>query len=209
MASSSSVQFKKFLFNQVDDIAGNDKAHFIMGRASRQIKPLQRLRLIIQLRIHFISSLSGREALPPPPKLLIKDEFRCAEKIEAHLVLLVIGAMLPVQFAAEGFLSLFWLLYTFNALSEVKNWSKWHRMYTHTTSAFTQHTALFWMLSKFYFKIYAIKAVQSAVIITLWLLFCILRFVVKKGSVNAKQTRTTCINFFFWSKRTKRTKLQM
>lgn len=59
------------------------KAHFIMGRALRQMKPLQRLRLISQLCIHFISSLAGREASPPPPKLLIKDEFRCAEKIDA------------------------------------------------------------------------------------------------------------------------------
>lgn len=63
------------------------KAHFIIGRASRQMKPLQRLRLISQLRIHFISSLAGREALAPPPKLLIKDEFKCAEKTDAHVQL--------------------------------------------------------------------------------------------------------------------------
>lgn len=61
------------------------KAHFIMGRAWGQMKPLQRLRLISQLRIHFISSLAGREALAPPPKLLIKDRFRCAEKIDARV----------------------------------------------------------------------------------------------------------------------------
>lgn len=63
----------------------HSKAHFIMRRASRQMKPLQRLRLISQLRIHFIPSLASREALPPPPKLLIKDEFRCPEKIDARV----------------------------------------------------------------------------------------------------------------------------
>lgn len=42
------------------------KAHFIMGSASGQMKPLLRHGLIRQLRIHFISSLAGRESFTTP-----------------------------------------------------------------------------------------------------------------------------------------------